>query len=78
MPAVIRDDQGQTVLETTLREDSAVLKLTRANAAASVVWSFTVSRPFAGLYIRLAHPLTGVWAGCPGNLPRVNPVQAAP
>lgn len=78
MPAVIRDDQGQTVLETTLREDSTVLKLTRANAAASVVWSFTVSRPFAGLYIRLPHPLTGVWAGCPGNLPRVNPVQAAP
>jgi len=78
MPAVIRDDQGQTVLETTLREETAVLKLTRPNAAAAVVWSFTVSRPFAGLYVRLPHPLTGVWAGCPGNLPRVAQAQAAP
>lgn len=77
MPAVIRDDQGQTALETTLREETAVLKFSRPDASASVVWSFTVSRPFAGLYIRLPHPLTGVWAGCPGNLPRLDPTQIA-
>ncbi len=75
MPAVIRDEQGKTILETTLSEATAVLNLTRPDDA-SAVWSFTVSRPFAGLYIRLPHPLTGVWAGCPGNLPRVNPAQA--